>query len=236
MRSGSIVGRMCQYITSLQDLLVWLVRCSSRPALVLLRSLLCWCGWVLSEGDFWSSASTDALVDAPVPRGPRRARRLDRAFVRSLTTGLAEAAWSRTPGRIASAIGRFRKARLPIVQVGSIVASEARHLYQYRERSREALCPSAEPIISFVCDGTRMGKKEVLFSAACGVKSGLAVWCPPQVACHRGISPDGPRTSRPKVVFWGRRKTPQNAAKRRKTPQGARTRGQLCSEKRAFVM
>ena len=165
----------------LVDLVIWLVRTGLDSAKVIVRSLLCWLGWQMENSNLWASASTDALLDAPVVRGLRRDRRLGKAFLRAVAQAMAEGAWSRTPGRIGWAISRFRKCQNLVVEGAAVRSQEAKELFLYREHSQTVMSALKEPIISFVCDGTRMGQRDYLFSAAYAPTQKLAFWCSPQV-------------------------------------------------------
>eukprot|EP00974_Lingulodinium_polyedra_P064080 6189498-Lingulodinium_polyedra.AAC.1 len=71
-------------VDGVADLLLFLFRRGTPGTKAITRSLLCWLGWVLEASSFWGNASTDALVDAPVPVAARRARRLGRGLVVAL--------------------------------------------------------------------------------------------------------------------------------------------------------
>ena len=63
----------------------------------------------------------------------------------------------------------------------SIRDIERRPPWSNRASSRSQLAPEVDPIVSFVCDFTRMGLKECLFSAALGPMDQIGARYPLQV-------------------------------------------------------
>eukprot|EP00974_Lingulodinium_polyedra_P018526 1794360-Lingulodinium_polyedra.AAC.1 len=43
----------------------------------LFKALCCWAGWLMETSGWWERMKEDALQHAPVPRGVKRARRID---------------------------------------------------------------------------------------------------------------------------------------------------------------
>ena len=163
------------------DLVCWLRTQGSPAGLNIVRALLCWLTWLVEHGPLWEEASEDALLNAPVARGPQRARRLDRALLHACAQESASGAWARTHGRLLWAMARFRKWRKPKIQAISLRQTVAIELDAYQRNGRELLALDREPAVALACDGTRLGKRDVLVSALWGARSQRAVWCPPLV-------------------------------------------------------
>eukprot|EP00969_Alexandrium_andersonii_P071227 3144646-Alexandrium_andersonii.AAC.1 len=148
----------------LAPLLWWLFRFATMPTRYVARSLFCWIGWLLQAGALWGGASDDAICDAPVAMGPMKARRLDRGLLQAMGRAMGQGSLGSTPGRLAVAIGRFRRWRVQKANSNAAQQGMLLNLRAYKEFGRRAFCPELEPIVSLSCDGTRMGGKDTLYA------------------------------------------------------------------------
>eukprot|EP00974_Lingulodinium_polyedra_P012258 1182595-Lingulodinium_polyedra.AAC.1 len=71
------------------------------------RSLLCTLGWLIEGGALWERASDDAFLNAPVPKGRQRNRRLDPAIPRAMAVEVSANVVGRTGGQLAKAMTRL---------------------------------------------------------------------------------------------------------------------------------
>ena len=155
----------------------------------MLCELVCSLAFHLERGGVLADASSrDALLDAPVARGPERARRLNREL---LEQAAAEAAQSKTPTSVAKLglfAARFRKGRsLQVCKTVWNEACKARVARYYTACTSTLQACGDGGVVSISMDGTRMGLKEVLFGALWHSRIQQAAWCspPPQVTGHR---------------------------------------------------
>ena len=145
------------------------------------RSMLCCIGFVVEHGPLWDESSIDALMDAPVPLGPKRARRLDPA----LTSAVAAAAGSgdvlgRTGGAVARSLARVRKWGSKRVKKDFANKAVRRRNHWYGKAMREEASSTRTRVVSLAMDGTRVGGKDMFYSAMYLPETGRAFWCPPQ--------------------------------------------------------
>eukprot|EP00974_Lingulodinium_polyedra_P009554 915866-Lingulodinium_polyedra.AAC.1 len=69
-----------------------------------------WASLAIESGGFFHSGSIDALVDAPLPGGTLRSRRLDPAVVNALAHEASkQGSVVRTPGKLAKVLHRMAK-------------------------------------------------------------------------------------------------------------------------------
>ena len=147
-----------------------------------MSSLLEALGWAIDRSSWWGSASTDVLLDAPVPMGHRRARRLDPALVQALAHAGAEGTFARAPGRLTAAMARFRRWHGQRVTGKTVTAGTSMVMLQYQGAGQAAFSETATPVLSVALDGTRMDGRDTLYVAVYAPATALAIWAPPQAA------------------------------------------------------
>ena len=92
-----------------EGFLRWLARLSPQePIKAILASALAFVAWLVESGPVWDSASADAALHAPVPRGSERCRRLDPALPRALAAEAATGSLGRTGAQVNRALARLR--------------------------------------------------------------------------------------------------------------------------------
>ena len=91
------------------NLLLLIYGASDRRLKGMHRSLVVWSAWCIDQGSWWSTMSPDAIVDAAVPRGPRRNKRLDENLVEQYIREAGEGAVFRTASIGARMMNRIRK-------------------------------------------------------------------------------------------------------------------------------
>ena len=84
-------GEPARRFVPLADFLLWLSAHGGEPCKVVTRSLICWVAWIIEGSDFVKQCSSDALLDAPVPMGRVRARRIDPSLKRALGEAVGSA-------------------------------------------------------------------------------------------------------------------------------------------------
>ena len=162
-------------------LLLWLVMESGRSSRAVARQFLIWVAHVLERGPFWDRGTTDALVAAPVPRGAKRARRLDAALAEAVAAAAAKREGGRTSGQVLKHVQRFRAWRGTGPNAKRLCQREETRLCRYRALAREVFAPERCHTVSVALDATRLSGKDMLFLAMCSPQASQATWCPPQV-------------------------------------------------------
>ncbi len=112
--------------------------------------------------------------------GPRRARRMGPRLVQPLSANAGRGDLGRTPSAMSKIFARFRRwhrARVSAIQVGKGLKKRALALWK---RQRSFFCKLHTKQLSMSLDGTRMGKKDVLFAVLWSPDKAVGVWCPPQ--------------------------------------------------------
>ena len=164
------------------DLMVYLVGFKKMPEQGLGRSLFVSIAWMLDHSDLWSTSSSDALVDAPVPIGAKRARRLDGNLLQAVAREAGSGAAGRTGGAVARSMKRYR--RWSTTRLSDAVANLAagRRVFDYWRKLQQVFSRVDQPVLSVCMDGTRMSGKDTLYATLYSPAMGMGAWCPPQVA------------------------------------------------------
>ena len=113
VEAGDLTVRFCGNPAEEQchmgAILVWL---SSRGGGIYdgtLHSLCTWLAFVLEQGTLWRDLSTDALLDAPVPRGPQRSRRVDPVLRNAIAKETQRGELCRTSAQATKLLKRVRR-------------------------------------------------------------------------------------------------------------------------------
>eukprot|EP00974_Lingulodinium_polyedra_P048634 4670031-Lingulodinium_polyedra.AAC.1 len=143
--------------------------CSQRGAgsgaSAVLRSPLCCLGAVLEREGVWEGASRDAVRDAPVPQGNKRARRMDPALRRAMAEAVGSRQAGRTARQFCTAFRFFRKEVAGRVNAPTVEQGQLERLFLYWQTGREAFSPSKCAVLGMSTDGTRMSKRDTAFMA-----------------------------------------------------------------------
>eukprot|EP00974_Lingulodinium_polyedra_P078526 7604328-Lingulodinium_polyedra.AAC.1 len=104
--------------------------------------------------------STDALLDAPVPRAAKRSRRLDPVLRDAVAKEASSSTLTRTGAQVAKLMERVRRWNIRRISASLALRTIAPRMARYRTAVQEALKGEVAPILSVACDGTRMGKRD----------------------------------------------------------------------------
>lgn len=179
-------------VVPLTALLQWLWRQSGPSTKAVLRSLLCWLGWVVESAQFWATAPQDPLLDAPVPLANRRARRLDKHMLQAVGESMGSSRALNAPGRVTEILARFRRWRgKSRLGRSSAMSGLDMRLQRYQAAGQQALSPEASPMLGAAFDGTRMGQKDTFYTCIYSPSQGIGMWAPPQVCPKGGQGPLG---------------------------------------------
>ena len=145
------------------------------------QSLIRWLAWGIDHGKVWGDASTDALMDAPMQRGPKRLRRLDPMLGEAMAKLAGQGQMARTGATSMQIAMRMRRwvAKKSTCKHGNVFIKtrQARYLTMVREAAMPA---QKSPIISVAMDATRMGGRDTMYLALYMPALGVGFWCPPQ--------------------------------------------------------
>ena len=178
------------------------------------KQVLCAVAWRLERGAWVSTATTD-LLQAPLPQGPVKRRRLRTALTHHAAQAVAEAHIGRSGRAVFDALQRFRSvvAKTRVSRANEWCRLRVAAYWAY---GRALLRTAPKPWFSLAWDGTRAGGKEALFAALYTHALGVGMWLPPQVQGAVAV----PHT--------GRRKLPQTAAHRPPRTAATTPRGECC--------
>ena len=123
---------------------------------------------------------SDASLDAPVPQGRLRAKRIDPNLRDEVAPMLSAGSLSRTSVHVSKLLARVRKWKVKVV--GPDLASV---LWR---RDRPTTCVQGESFfsqphvttVSVTLDATRMSGRDTLYVALYSPYLDLDFWCPPQ--------------------------------------------------------
>ena len=176
MREGQLhCGEGSNPTVALEHLLVFLHSQGGSQSMWLWRELLCWAAFAIESGPLWAAASRDA-ADIPAPRGPKRARRLHPKMLDAVGKLAGEGHVARS-GAKAVRVLRFALRRRGLWQgCSASTANDAQltRARRYRDSAAAQMHHSKSSVLSVAMDASRMGGRDVLYSAlwACGQRKG----------------------------------------------------------------
>ena len=157
-----------------------LFACRSPLVVSIVRSMIISIAYLLDTSlPVWAEASTDALIDCPVPVAHKRSRRIDPSLKRAIGHAIAQRVGGATAGKMHQTMSRFRKRgakRFGVEICSSAVGGRVR---SYIRNGKEKMHKQRHVSISL--DGTRMSGKDTLYCALYAPRLKQAVWLPPQV-------------------------------------------------------
>ena len=87
-----------------------LFACRSPLVVSIVRSMIISIAYLLDTSlPVWAEASTDALIDCPVPVAHKRSRRIDPSLKRAIGHAIAQRVGGATAGKMHQTLSRFRK-------------------------------------------------------------------------------------------------------------------------------
>ena len=147
------------------------------------RSLVVTIAYLLDRTDMWSNASVDALMDTPVPKAVKRSRRLSEPFRRALGEAIAKRLGGTTPGKVVSTLQRYRRWGPSKFMIKPATNALRGRVRSYIRECKTIFSTDRCRHISYACDGTRMGQKDIMYSSLFAPELNRAAWLPPQVIC-----------------------------------------------------
>ena len=145
---------------------------------------MCWVAWSIEQGPYWQHCSEDALLCAPLPFAYYKRRRIDPEFKAQLTLALAKGELGSTAGAVMRAIGRLRGWKSCPMARATLEKEQMRRQHAYLLECRKVFSTDKCRIVSVSTDGTRVGKRDVVFGTLYSVDVDKAMWLPPQVTGH----------------------------------------------------
>ena len=179
--STCVEGEPPQRVIGVDTLLMWLTHTAGTACKPVLGSLLRAIAWHIERSGIWERASGDALVDAPVPQGLKRSRRLDPELRRSMAEAVGQQVAGRTSLKLSVAFNRFRQFHRIAVSARQVDRGLWDRLFAYLQLGRTTFTPARTQIVGLVGDGTRVDKHDYNFYALYSPSLDIAMWCPPTV-------------------------------------------------------
>lgn len=196
------------------DFAVALQADGSEPARALLAHFLCWLSRLVDEA-VPTTSSVDPL-DAPVPQGRQRARRLHKELKQGVVDLILETKVAKSGGHALRIVKRFKHMTRNLCSSGFNRADQAEAMAILAAASAH-FKEHDEPFVSLAWDATRISGRETLWTACCSPSSNHAAWAPPQVWPSVLL-----RFVLPILSLWGARKaktlSPHSADLRRFFP------------------
>lgn len=160
------------------SLLLVLIKSARRQASEVLRSLVVWLAWVV-EGSRWLHKAFDDGLQAPCPRGLKRARNISETIKDAVALASSSGNIGRSGVHVKEAMERMGLKSL------RFKAASAHFFEHSRVESYWGNCISVARrpgirMYGIVCDATRMSKVEMLYSAMTIPSLGLSFWLPPR--------------------------------------------------------
>ena len=176
----SMRGSPPQEECALSELFRWLCGPAGAQFRGVFHSLCCWGAFVLEQSKWWLAMSSDAVLDAPVPQGPKRARRLDPNLRQQLGKMASEGDLSRTGGHAVKVMARMRQWNIKKMCQRTGQKTVEHRVATYAEEVQGTLSGENVNIVSLAFDGTRMSGKDTLHCDVYSPELQLASWAPPQ--------------------------------------------------------
>ena len=180
-------------VWNLSALLLWFAR-SGAPLQWLLRQFLVWLAFAIEGKLRGAKGTSDALVAAPVPRGHKRARRLDPNLVTSIADEAGKGQMSRTGRQVVQALARMRFGKRIGMSIRAGNQTVPRLIGQYYRFCCGLFRNPVPSCISLAFDATRMNGRDTLYCALFDCETLVGCWCPPQAPSLLNQGAQCPRT------------------------------------------
>ena len=155
-------------------------------ALSFLRQFLCWLAYVAEQKDPEACGSQDALANAPVPRGLKRARRVDTEITHALAAAAGKGDTVKSGRKAVRMLHRFRRVPQWVLSGDTGNRAIEQRVASYYAGVQDVFGGDVPRTISLVMDGTRLSLLDMLYAAIYDPVRKVAAWCPPQAcAQHR---------------------------------------------------
>lgn len=147
------------------------------PLRLLLRQVLAWLAFLI-EGGTWLCEASDDPLDGPCPHGVYRARTIDD----QLRERIAEASSSGGPSnaKMVESLQRWGIRKIHIAGKTALSFGGYR-VTRYWQACMQLFKKALPVVLCLVMDATRVGKKDMLITAAYDPRRKKAMWLPPQV-------------------------------------------------------
>ena len=162
------------------DLLICLIPLADARSKQIVASAARLVGFMVDQPSFWDTCSRDALLDAPVPKGAKRARILGPVLVDAVAEAAGKGELARTGSRVLANMHRWRRwceKRMAISTCNTFPGSRAK---VYLRQERRQFANAKVRILSLALDASRMGHRGTLYLAMYSPELDRAAWCPPQ--------------------------------------------------------
>ena len=172
-------GNPPEEFVSIVALLIWLIQ-AGRVFKAMFKSLCDFVAFVIERGPHYDRCSDDALLHAPVPKGPTRARRLDPQLRDAVGHMLSKGELGRTGSQCSALLARVRKWKVKAFGPTSADRAMEDRVAWYYHESQQFFSRGDLGIVSCALDATRMNYRDTLYCALYSPHLKLATWCPPQ--------------------------------------------------------
>ena len=177
--------------------LLWLSSGNAPMVQYLYRQLLCFLAFLIERRTPWLRAASADFLQAPLPRGKKRTRRLSKHLKDAIAQAAADRSVAPSGARVLQQMHRW-KGVLKRIRCGHANLNVWGHLAAYWTAAQTLATRVQRPAFGLAWDATRVDGKEMLFSALffCSLLKGF--WLPPQARVF---------------VFCGRNTDAQNTQK-----------------------
>ena len=139
---------------------------------------LLWVSFFL-ERELQDKGSTDALKCAPVPRGDKRARRLDPLLLAAISAEAGSGRVCHTGRKVVAMLHRFRVMPREVLEERTGSTLDAKSVLQYLEAGQAFWRGEEWHTVSLAMDATRVGGRDTLFSCLFDPLRKVGCWAPP---------------------------------------------------------
>lgn len=168
----------CPYMR-VGQVLQWLAQGTSTSSRSLFLQLLFLVSHFIEEGAWVRGASTDFL-QAPLPQGPKRRRRIATHLKEAVAAEGAKAGVGRSGAKVLQVVSRTKGCK-QIKREGHANTFDSSRVARYWQGGKAVLRRMPRPWVSVTCDATRAGGQDMLFSALHVASLDRSMWLPPQV-------------------------------------------------------